>query len=299
MAQQGTAAVPPVVVVFNGLADLLPDSYSGDDHSIDVEEFFGRFRQCLGIHQNRFANNADKVGTIKYVLSGTALQWFNDIPQANMPANVNDLQRDMFAKFRIAKTRLQWKKELDSCKYVPGTSTLPMINKFQLICGKLKWPLPVQIEKFVRILPMQLRQFVVSRAHATFAEVTGSVKTFQELIEIDCIAHVFKNVTFRGVNCTLCNESHKSLECPSPRSIIEMEVSSSNTPNIRRSDSRSGSPTCEYYCRCMRYQNRSRSRSRSPGHYDKCYDGQNGPYGNRDTRNRSPYRNSNDRYNNK
>ncbi len=64
------------------------------------------------VHQNRFANNADKVGAIKYVLSGTALQWFNGIPQANMPANVNDLQRDMFAKFRIAKTRLQWKKEL-------------------------------------------------------------------------------------------------------------------------------------------------------------------------------------------
>ncbi len=53
-----------------------------------------------------------------------------------------------------------------------------MINKFQLYCGKLQWPLPVQIEKFVCILPMQLRQFVVSRAHETFAEVTESVKAF-------------------------------------------------------------------------------------------------------------------------
>ncbi len=34
---------------------------------------------------------------MKYVLSGTALQWFNDIPAA-----VNNLQRDLFAKFRIA-----------------------------------------------------------------------------------------------------------------------------------------------------------------------------------------------------
>ncbi len=156
MAQTAAAAVPPVVVVFNGLADLLPDSYSGDDPSIDLEEVFGRFSKWLGIHQNRFANNADKVGAIKYVLSGTALQWFNDIPQANMTANVNDLQKDMFAKFRIAKTRLQWKKESDSCKYVPRTSNLPMINKFQMICGKLKWHLPIQIE-FVHILPVQLR----------------------------------------------------------------------------------------------------------------------------------------------
>ncbi len=97
-------------MVFNGLADLLLDSYSGDDPSIDLEDFFSRFRQWLGIHQNRFANNADKVGAIKYVLSGTALQWFNDMPQANMPANVNDLQRDMFAKFRIAKLDYSGKK---------------------------------------------------------------------------------------------------------------------------------------------------------------------------------------------
>ncbi len=61
-------------------------------------------------------------------LSGIALQWFNNI--ANMPATVNNLQRDLFAKFRIAKTRVEWKKELEKCKYIPGTSTLPMINKF-------------------------------------------------------------------------------------------------------------------------------------------------------------------------
>ncbi len=89
-----------------------------------------------------------------------------------------------------------------------------MINKFQLYCGKLQWPLPVQIEKCVPILPMPLRQFVVSRAHATFAEVTEYLKTFQELIEEDTVSHVFKNVSFNDVGCTLCNESLKSLECP-------------------------------------------------------------------------------------
>ncbi len=58
---QPPAAVPapPLVVVVNGLADLIPDSYSGDDMSVDIEEFFGRFRQWLALHQNRFANKAE------------------------------------------------------------------------------------------------------------------------------------------------------------------------------------------------------------------------------------------------
>ncbi len=59
---------------------------------------------------------------------------------------------------------------------------------------------------------MPLRQFVVSRAHLTFAEVTESVKTYQELIEVDTVSHVFKNVSFNNVGSTLCNESHKSLD---------------------------------------------------------------------------------------
>ncbi len=178
------AVALPVVVVVNSLVNLLPDSYSGDDTSIDIEEFLARFRQWLGIHNNRFANASEQVTAIKYVLSGTALQWFNGIHVANMPATVNNLQRDLFTKFTIAKTRLEWKKELEKCKYIPGT----MINKFQLYCGKFQWPLPVQKEKFVRILPMQLRQFVVYRAHATFAEVTESVKKiFQELIEVNTV----------------------------------------------------------------------------------------------------------------
>ncbi len=95
-----------------------------------------------------------------------------------MPATLNDLQQDLFANFKITRTRLEWKKELEQCKYIPGTSTLPMINKSELYCGKLQWPPVVQIEKFV-ILPMPLRQFVVSRVHLTFAEVTESVKTYQ------------------------------------------------------------------------------------------------------------------------
>ncbi len=54
MAQALAAPVAPIVVVVNSLADLLPDSYSGDDKSVDIEECLGRFRQWLGLHQNRY-----------------------------------------------------------------------------------------------------------------------------------------------------------------------------------------------------------------------------------------------------
>ncbi len=101
---------------------------------------------------------------------------------------------------------------------------------------------------------MQLRQLVVSRAYATFAEVTESVQTFQELTEVDTVSHLFKNITFSGVGCTLCNESHKSLDCSSLCSIIEMEVSSSASHNDSSSisDSRSRSPTCDFSS-CRRF----------------------------------------------
>ncbi len=103
MAQGPAAAQQVDVVVVNGLADLLPDSYSGDDLSIDIKEFFGRYWQWLKIHQNRFVNNTERVDAVKYVLSGRAVQWFNDIPTANMSATVNDLQHDHFACLRLLK----------------------------------------------------------------------------------------------------------------------------------------------------------------------------------------------------
>ncbi len=172
-----------------------------------------------------------------------------------MPATVNNLQHDLFAKFIIAKTRVQWKKELENCKYIQGTSTSsPMINKFQLYFGKLQWPATTCTDrkKCMHLTYATICQFVVSRAHATFAEVTESVKTFQELIEVDTVSHVFKNVNFSDVGCTLYQESHKSLDCPSLRSIIiEMKVSSSASPNdsSSSSDTHSLSPNSDFSSR--------------------------------------------------
>ncbi len=121
---------------------------------------------------------------------------------------------------------------------------------------------------------MNLRQFVVTRAHLRFAEVAASVKTYQELIQVDTVCHIVKNVSFEDVGCTLCHKPHKYLECTSLCSLIEMEVSSSITPtdcSLCSSDSRSHSPICEYGPHMQRYYDISRSQSRSPNRYDRGF----------------------------
>ncbi len=67
----------------------------------------------------------------------------------------------------------------------------------------MNWPIGEQIEKLVTILPMNLFQFVVSRPHDDFTEVALSVKTYQVLIEVDTVAHIFKNVSFEDDGCYL------------------------------------------------------------------------------------------------
>ncbi len=125
------------IIVLNNFSDLMPEIYTGESLDCDVEEFFSKFRQWIHLHRQRFDNDAAIVAGFKYVLSCTALQWFNDIPAAVAPGNLNDLRDTFYEKFRIRETRVEWKKELQSCKYVPGSSSLPMINRFQYICNKL------------------------------------------------------------------------------------------------------------------------------------------------------------------
>ncbi len=89
---------------------------------------------------------------------------------------------------------------------------------------------------------MQLRQFVVSHAHATFPDIADSIRTFQELLEVDAVTYVFKNVSFSDEKCILCNVSDRSLNSPSLRSMIEMEVSSTSITPDSQLESRSCSP---------------------------------------------------------
>ena len=93
---------------------------------------------------------------------------------------------------------------------------------------------------------MQLRQFVVSRAHNSFAELAESIRTFQEHLEVDTVTYVFKSVSFSDEIGNLCKENHKTLNCPSLCSLIEMEVSSSSNSPDNHVDSRSRSPNRDY-----------------------------------------------------
>ncbi len=91
------------------------------------------------------------------------------------------------------------------------------------------------------------------------------------MIEVDTVAHTFKNVSFEDDGCTLCHKIHKSLESPSLRSIIEMEVSRSTTTgdsSSSSSENRSCSPARDSRPRRQTYGDRSRSYSRSP-RYDR------------------------------
>ncbi len=83
----------------------MPDPYSGDNPDIDIEEFLGRFRKWLLLHNDKFNNDAAKVARIKYVLAGTALQWYNNLHVGGIPVTLNNLQCDFYTKFSIAKTR--------------------------------------------------------------------------------------------------------------------------------------------------------------------------------------------------
>ncbi len=57
----------PGIIVINGFSDLMPETFTGDNTEIDVEEFFNRLKQWEQLHAERFHNDATKVGGLKYI----------------------------------------------------------------------------------------------------------------------------------------------------------------------------------------------------------------------------------------
>ncbi len=92
----------------------MPEAYTGESLDCDVEEFYGKFRQWVNSHRQRFENDAARVAGFRYVLSGTGLQWFTDIPAADTPSNFNELRDLFYEQIRIKKTRVEWKREVVS-----------------------------------------------------------------------------------------------------------------------------------------------------------------------------------------
>ncbi len=81
----------------------MPDTLTGDSLDCDIEEFFGEFRQWVQLLSEWFLDNVIRVDGFKYILFGMALQRFNDIPAADIPADLNALQADFYERFRVIK----------------------------------------------------------------------------------------------------------------------------------------------------------------------------------------------------
>ncbi len=256
------AEAPEMTVIVSNFSDLMPEAFSGVGIKYDTETFFMKFRSWVNFQEARLPTEDAKIGAFKYVLSDTATLWWNSIIAGqNVPATLNALKYLFYAKFRVTKTRQELKRELRECKYIPGVSCLPMLNKFQEISNKLDLPLEVQIEIFIRILPPNLRQFVVSRNTDNFDHVKLSVKSYQELIENDSVINTsiaFKNVTFTDTLCGVYKQDNKSDDCPSIKQIVDRHIEENVGSHASRNRSRDRQRP--------RYNNRSRSHSPDRGH---------------------------------
>ncbi len=104
-----------------------------------------------------------------------------------------------------------------------------MMNKFITTANKLDWPVVVQINRFIKFLPMSLCQFVISHATPDFEAVKESICVYQDMIEVYAVTHTFTNVSFVDDTCNSCGKDHQSLCCLSLQSVIEMEISSKET----------------------------------------------------------------------
>jgi hypothetical protein len=154
---------------------------------------------------------------------------------AQRPLTLDALQTLFFQKYRTEKTRQQLKSEIAALKYEPSKPFRNMVNKFQTLSTKLDWTLNVQLEKFISILPITIRQFVVSRPYGNFELICGSLTLYQQMIEVEQVSQVFKNVSFADLPiCTICGESHLTSECQNVRSTIEPKVDSNRPRRYSR-----------------------------------------------------------------
>ncbi len=193
-------------VIVSNFRDHMPEPFSAEGYNYDCEDFFRRFKSWVQFQEARLPDDDTKVDAFKYVLSDSAILWWNAVVAiGNIPATVNQLKDLFYAKCRLTKTRQDLNRYLKECKYVPGVSCLLMINKFQKLCRKLDLLLAVQIEIFVRLLPAILCQIVVSRNIDGFDGIKISVKTYQEMIELYTVSTsiAFKNFSFDNMMCCM------------------------------------------------------------------------------------------------
>jgi hypothetical protein len=70
---------------------------------------------------------------------------------------------------------------------------------------------------------LPVRQFVVSSPYATFEAISDSLTLYQQMIEVEQISAVLKNVSFADTPlCRICGESHPNSDCPEVRPVAQV-----------------------------------------------------------------------------
>ena len=202
------AIARPLMVTVDSLSDMIPTAFSGNDSGVDVDEFFKRYVSWTVLHAAKFANPIEAIEAFKHVLCGTALSWWTDLVDEHAtPVTMNRLQDTFFAKFRYIKPRSQLKGEIDALRYQAGQSNLAMVNQFVVLANKLEWPLNIQIDRFLKLLPVQMRSFILSQDINDFEHLMRRMRVYQDKVEIESVTHSFSNVTFATESCGVCHNA--------------------------------------------------------------------------------------------
>ena len=86
------------------------------------------------------------------------------------------------------------------------------------------------------------------------------------------MSHVFKHVTFGDKSCTMCGDIHNALQCPSMKSVIEMEVSCN--AHDKESEDETETDSEENKKHYSRQGNRNSSR-KCDSYRNECYNSSN------------------------
>ncbi len=65
------------VVIVGNFSDIMSEPFSGEGNNCDCKDFFGKFCSWITLQDHRLPDEAAKINAIKYVLSDTAILWWN------------------------------------------------------------------------------------------------------------------------------------------------------------------------------------------------------------------------------
>ncbi len=84
----------------------MPETFSGEGYGYNCDTLLMRFRSWVNFQEARLPDDAAKVETFKYVLSDTAILWWNAlVATGNVPATLNELRDVFFCKVQSEQNK--------------------------------------------------------------------------------------------------------------------------------------------------------------------------------------------------